>query len=139
VTVNRAEFQVLAEERAADAQALLEAGRWSGAYYLAGYAVECALKACIAKRTREHDFPDRDLAQKSYTHDLEKLIDLADLKPDRDNHVARNPVLGAHWLVLKDWTEQSRYRICPEDEARRLVFAVTDSVNGVLPWIKERW
>jgi HEPN domain-containing protein len=30
---------------------LLEAGLYAGAYYLAGYAVECALKACIAKKT----------------------------------------------------------------------------------------
>ena len=32
-----------------DARALLAAGCWAGAYYLAGYALECALKACILK------------------------------------------------------------------------------------------
>ena len=46
--MNRADFQRLADVRIDEAGVLLAAGRWSGAYYLAGYAVECALKACIA-------------------------------------------------------------------------------------------
>jgi hypothetical protein len=45
--MNRAELQQLAEDRRLDAEALLAAQRWAGAYYLAGYAVECGLKACI--------------------------------------------------------------------------------------------
>lgn len=49
--MNRTQLQILAEERARDAEALLNAGRWSGAFYLAGYAIECGLKACIAKLT----------------------------------------------------------------------------------------
>jgi hypothetical protein len=47
--MNRAELQRLAKERISDAKVLLAARHWSAAYYLAGYAVECALKACIAK------------------------------------------------------------------------------------------
>ncbi len=43
--MNRAELQRLAKDRLLDAKALFAARRWSGAYYLAGYAVECALKA----------------------------------------------------------------------------------------------
>jgi hypothetical protein len=48
--VNRSDFQKLAMDRIADAKALLAAKRWAGAYYLAGYAVECALKACVLVR-----------------------------------------------------------------------------------------
>ena len=59
--MNRSSLQNLANERIKDAEALLMAGRWSGAYYLAGYAVECALKACFAKQTREYDFPQKSL------------------------------------------------------------------------------
>jgi len=55
--MNRLDLQQLAWERSGDAQELLAAGRWSGAYYLCGYAVECGLKACIAKLSRLHDFP----------------------------------------------------------------------------------
>jgi hypothetical protein len=72
--MNRIDLQALAEERALDAQALLNASRWSGAYYLAGYAIECGLKACIAKLTELHDFPDKDFVNKSYTHKIDVLM-----------------------------------------------------------------
>ena len=52
---------------------LLKAGHFSGAYYLAGYSVECALKACIAKQTARYDFPDKSKANDSFVHDLKKL------------------------------------------------------------------
>jgi HEPN domain-containing protein len=57
--VNRTQLQQLAEERVRDAKALPNAGQWSGAYYLAGYAVECGLKACIAKLTNLNDSPTK--------------------------------------------------------------------------------
>lgn len=62
--MNKKILQALAEARVADARALLNAKRFDAAYYLAGYAIECALKACIAKRTRRHDFPDKEFARK---------------------------------------------------------------------------
>ena len=34
----------MAAERILDAEVLMNAGRWSFAYYVAGYAVECAPK-----------------------------------------------------------------------------------------------
>jgi HEPN domain-containing protein len=43
--VNRQEARQLADEWVVDAKLLLDAGRWHAAYYLAGYAVECGLKA----------------------------------------------------------------------------------------------
>ena len=45
--MTRPEWQRMAGERVRDASALLKVRRWSAAYYLAGYAVECGLKACI--------------------------------------------------------------------------------------------
>ena len=75
--LNRTDLQQLAEDRVIDAKVLLDAGRWSGAYYVAGYAIECALKSCLAKRTNLHDFPDRALAQKAFTHDLQELLESA--------------------------------------------------------------
>jgi len=50
---------MLSRIRLQEAKALLSLDFDDGAYYLAGYAVECALKACIAKETRRHEFPDR--------------------------------------------------------------------------------
>lgn len=65
--MNRLDFQRLAELRLSESTALLAAGFPDGAYYLAGYAMECALKACIAKRTREYDFPEKILAITTFT------------------------------------------------------------------------
>ncbi|MGD0298300.1 MAG: HEPN domain-containing protein [Bryobacteraceae bacterium] len=63
IRLNRELLQQLSEQHLADAQVLLEQKRWPGAYYLAGYSVECALKACIAKLTKVHDFPDTDFGR----------------------------------------------------------------------------
>jgi HEPN domain-containing protein len=57
--VDRKDLQALSNVRLKEAKALLGAGLWDGAYYLAGYAVECALKACIAKQTQRYEFPDK--------------------------------------------------------------------------------
>ena len=50
-----------------------------GCYYLAGHAVEAALKACIAKATRRYEFPDKDRANRVFTHDSVKLLREAQL------------------------------------------------------------
>jgi HEPN domain-containing protein len=47
MSLSRTELQQLAEIRIAEANVLLANGMWDGTYYLAGYAVECGLKACI--------------------------------------------------------------------------------------------
>ena len=137
--VNRTELQLLAEERVRDADALLKAGQWSGAYYLAGYAVECGLKACIAKLTNQHDFPDKDLALRSYTHKIEVLVEVAGLAMRRKNDVIANPSLGNNWQLVKDWDEKARYQLWTERQARDIFQAVTDTTNGVLPWVKRNW
>lgn len=141
--VNRTQLQQLAEERLRDADALLTAGQWSEAYYLAGYAVECGLKACIAKLTNQHDFPDdfphKELAQRCHTHKIEVLVEVAGLALQRKTDVDANPTLGANWLLVKDWDEKARYQPWTEPQARRLFVAVIDATNGVLPWIKGHW
>ena len=137
--MNRTDLQQLALERAREAETLLREGHWSGAYYLIGYAVECALKACIAKLTKEYDFPDKDVALKCFTHKIDVLVDLADLEDRRKTDGIANPVLRDNWIVVKDWNEQARYQRWTEAEARKLFVAVMDSTHGVLPWIMVRW
>ena len=79
--MNRLDFQKLAEIRIKEAKVLLDSSCYEGAYYLAGYAVECALKACVAQLTREHDFPpDKKELENIYTHNLDNLIVGAQLK-----------------------------------------------------------
>lgn len=77
--MNRTDLQNLAEERVGDAQALFASSRYGGAYYIVGYAVECGLKACIAKLTRAEDFYDKKLAGKSSYTRLTRLARLARL------------------------------------------------------------
>src|SRR6185437_13757784 len=84
IVVNRTDFQNLANERIAEAKILLDAGKWSGAYYLAGYAVECGLKACIAKLTKPDEFPDKNFGAKCWIHEIEPLVKLAGLETQRD-------------------------------------------------------
>lgn len=61
--VNRFDFQKLAEMRIDDARALLDQNKWAAAYYLAGYAVECGLKACIiASLKRSDDWPEKQFS-----------------------------------------------------------------------------
>jgi hypothetical protein len=133
--VNRADFQKLAQLRVEEAKALMAAKKYSGAYYLAGYAVECAFKACIAKKTRRYSLPDKEHANKAYTHDLERLLDLAGLKAA----LQADPARLANWSIVKDWSEQARYVRKTRAAAEALLGAITDTANGVLPWIQAQW
>ena len=139
--MNRAELQRLAKERIADAKALLVARRWSGAYYLAGYAVECGLKSCVLAHIERTGiiFEDRKYAEKCWTHDLKELLLLTGLKGAFDNDAAADVGLFNNWDVVKDWTESSRYRRTPKARAERLYGAITDKQHGVLSWIKRHW
>lgn len=136
----RAEFQELAEERLVEAEALLDLGKWDGAYYLAGYAVELALKACIIKTLMATDaFPDKDFSKNCYTHAVETLVGLA--KPDGPRKTATDadPLLQRNWELAKDWSEQKRYHRIDKVEAEALYTAIADGEHGVLPWIKAQW
>jgi HEPN domain-containing protein len=77
--MNKADLKKLAQMRYEDANVLHAGKRYSGAYYLAGYAVECALKACIAGNVKKGDFPDRETVNKSWSHNLESLVGIAGL------------------------------------------------------------
>ncbi len=139
--VNRNDFKRLAIVRIRDAQALLKTRRnASGAYYLAGYAVECALKACIARQTRAGDWPPKAQAvQKMYSHDLEELVAQAGLKKDRDRAESVSAAFAGNWGTVKEWSEQSRYEISAQSDAQALITAITDEKDGVLPWIQQYW
>lgn len=137
--MNRSDFQQLAELRNDEAGILLTQGKPDGAYYLTGYAIECGLKACVARLTKEFDFPDKALATKCYTHSIKVLFDVAGLGAQRDADAAANPGFAANMRVLEDWSEGSRYERKTFAEARQLYDAVNDPTDGVFPWLKSRW
>ena len=136
--LTRRDFQRLAGLRAKEAGNLARNRCEEGAYYLAGYAVECALKACIAKKTRRHEFPPDWVYVKSlYVHDLESLLKKADLKEHLDEDIKKNKALNLNWFAVKDWNESKRYETSGL-KGKVLYEAVTGS-DGGLPWIKQRW
>jgi HEPN domain-containing protein len=101
----------MAEERVRDAAALLRARRWSAAYYLAGYAVECGLKACVVAYIQRHIeviFRERRFSERCWTHDFDELLKLAELKARYDADVATDPLLKFNWQVVKNWKETTR-------------------------------
>jgi hypothetical protein len=113
---------------------------WTGAYYMAGLSVECALKSCLAGEVREHDFPDKDFVNAMYVHNLEKLFKLNGalwlaLQTDMKSHQK----LNINWSTVKDWDDGKRYAIVEELEARALYDATTEAGLGVMEWIQGRW
>jgi len=136
----KSEFQALAEIRLLESKALLELRMWDGAYYLAGYAVELALKACIIKTLMATDaFPDKEFSKDCYTHAIEKLVGLARLESLRKLATAADSNLENNWLTTRDWSEQKRYHKISETEAEPLYNAIADDAHGVLQWIKTQW
>ena len=138
--MDRKDLQDIAKLRLNEAEILLQQGAYSGAYYLAGYSIECGLKACIAKQIREHEFPDRRFILDSYTHDLDKLLNVSGLKTALNEASEENPELDINWSIIKDWTVDSRYEhIIGEQKAKDLFEAITAEKNGILQWLRKRW
>ncbi|MFH1344865.1 MAG: DNA-binding protein [Pseudomonadota bacterium] len=135
---DRATFQQLAEARLAEARLLLANGHPSGAYYLAGYAIECALKAKIAADFRANEIPELKRVQNVYTHDLSALLTLANLTERFDAERKANPRLYQRWTTIKEWSEKARYVISTEVEASAILDAV-DGDEGMLQWLRNRW
>ena len=138
--INRYDLQSLADLRGDEARLLLYNGYYSGAYYILGYAVECALKACIARQSAEFDFPDMERARDSHNHDFRRMVVTAGLTDDfliehRSSGRFRN-----NWDTVMRWRTNSRYRhSTTEAEATEMFDAVTGGNGGILPWIKARW
>ncbi len=138
--MNRKNFQSIARLRRSEAAALLKTRYYAGAYYLIGYAVESGLKACIAKQTKRHDFPDKSLVKQVFTHDLEKLVKLSGLATTLETDLKANKNLELNWAIVKDWTEQSRYEMNISNvQALDMYSACTARTHGVLTWISKRW
>ncbi|HMC30946.1 MAG TPA: DNA-binding protein [Candidatus Angelobacter sp.] len=118
----------------------MERRLWTGAYYLAGLAVECALKSCLASAVREYDFPDKDFVNKMYDHNLEKLFKLngapwAQFKADAQP----GSKLFSNWSSAKGWDNEKRYDVVEELDAKQLYDAVADVNSGIVEWIRRRW
>jgi len=143
--VNQAELRKLAEERILDAAALISSSRWAFAYYVAGYAVECALKSCVLARMIHTGgvFKDKKFSEWCWTHDFGELIKHAGLSTELNLRLATSAASGGvfvgYWGTATPWKETSRYEAKSETEARALYEAITHDPDGVLKWIRNYW
>lgn len=137
--MQRKDLQLLARTRIREAKLLLGLGEFAGAYYLSGLAVECAIKACIAKQTRRFEFPDKSRANDAFDHDPVKLAKLAGIYADVVNDSNASPSFGANWAIVKDWKVDSRYDSRSRPDAEALYRAIVAKNLGVLPWLRRRW
>ncbi len=138
--LNRDKLRTLAVGRLDEARVLLEHKLWTGAYYLTGLGVECALKSCLASEVKEHDFPDKAFVNAMYVHNLGKLFSLNgvlwvalqdDMKTDNK--------LSVNWSTVKDWDDGRRYDIVEELEAKAMYEATMETGSGVMAWIRGKW
>jgi hypothetical protein len=93
--MRRADLQGLSNARLRDAAVLLRGQRYAASYYLLGYSVECAIKACIAKQFKAKSIPDRTLVNSIYQHDLEKLVKVAGLDAELIDRRRQDPEFDA--------------------------------------------
>ena len=137
----RALLQQLAALRLEEAKLLFREKQFSGAYYIAGYAIECALKACIAAQFRENEIPDRKFVNDIYTHDLEELLALAGLQKPLEMEWRSNPDFKIQWLVIIKWSGEARYTVWTEDQAKGIIDAIDGDgrIGGLFQWLSARW
>lgn len=148
----RIEFQGLATLRLKEANVLLAQNYPDGAFYLAGYAVECALKSAICRTLDIDDFFEPgsgkvheakvkdDVLHKFRTHDFGTLLVLSGLYFKLEAGLLTDTLLEQSWATIRShaWSEQYRYQTI----ARKSVGEVadfTESVNYILQWIKKHW
>src|ERR1700693_2461640 len=103
------ELDNIARARIEDAKALLTVGRFDGATYLCGYAVEVALKARICRTLNWAEFPSTSNEFQAYrsfqTHELDILLHLSGQKARvKQNHFQL-------WSTLAIWKVDSRYNV----------------------------
>lgn len=103
------ELDNIARARIEDAKALLAAGRFDGATYLCGYAVEVALKARICRTLNWAEFPSTGGEFQAYrsfqTHELDVLLRLS----GQEARIKQNQF--ALWNVVAIWKVESRYNV----------------------------
>lgn len=137
--MTKADLEKLAVLRLEDAIFLLSSDRCSAAYYLAGYAVELALKACIAKLMQPNTIPDKAFINAIYVHKLDSLMSTAGLKQAFDAESKTDIELAAHWAIASNWSEESRYAFWDPFAAASLIQAIHEPKHGVFQWVKKHW
>lgn len=137
--LSRNDLQKLSEIRLEDSIILFSAGKSSSAYYLAGYCIELALKACVSKLFQPNVIPDNNFVQAIYTHSLEQLLKTAGLFPQFKEDIKTDLQLAANWGIASKWNEASRYQFWDQFATDSLIQSIRDPDHGVFQWVKKHW
>ena len=138
--LNRDKLRLLAEDRLKEAAVLLENGLWTGAYYLTGLAIECALKAYLARAVQQYDFPDKGFINRANTHELKVLVQLDGLLwEELQREVRTDAKLRGNWEAVLEWNDEYRYETVEERHAKSLYAATIEPSSGVMEWIRRSW
>lgn len=140
--MTRKDLQELSRLRLGEAEALYKAHFYDGCVYLAGYAIELALKARICRVLRVKEYPPLkgDLGKTFKVHSLEQLKVLAGLSADID--VSKNKELFDNWSKAVAWDPEQRYESPGKysaNAARVILDSLTAKPNGVFTWLLKRW
>jgi hypothetical protein len=114
------ELTALADARLQDAASLFLAGRYDGARYVCGYAIELKLKARICRAHGWGQYPPTpELNAVLKTHDLKVLLLLSTLKATILSDYA------AFWLIVAPWSPNLRYdaALTQEQDAQDMIQA----------------
>jgi hypothetical protein len=107
--LKRTDLQALAQSKIDDAILLLQHKRFSNAYYLAGYAVEIGLKACIARQISAETLPDKAILTKVLSHQFSTLVGLGGLATALKEQQDRDTTFAANWAIAGEWSPDARY------------------------------
>ena len=100
---NYEDFKILSDRYRKSAESLFNAEQFDVAYYLAGYSVECLLKAIICKRLGPNEYPPSNVNSTHYTHSVEQLTKTAGIEKDLEFEKGKSSELKKSYMVLKDW------------------------------------
>lgn len=135
----QADIIKIANERLVDADYLYLYGRYDGAYYMAGYAIELLLKARVCKTLDiDNFFDDRIMKQIKYpktfkNHDIDQLLILSGLYK-KWTQVLSKPKYIKAWSKVGEWNETSRYLT---GKTALEVQKFLSSVRIIEKWIKK--
>ena len=153
------QIKVLVKTRLEEAEVLCNAGKYDGAFYLAGYSVELMLKAKVCEKLGFDDLfdesPDVDKELKTpigevkksiKTHNLSVLLIYTGLVRQLQLDKVNNPKLMQVYGYLMSiqgnnqtpWSEQARYLPIgsqKEVDVKAFIQSLKDN-DGLLKWIE---
>jgi hypothetical protein len=70
---------------------------------------------------------------------VEGRVAEVELEAVRTAAMAADAALAAYWLIVKDWSEESRYERWTVPEATALIDAIREPNHRVLQWVRGHW